>query len=103
LHKKDRKTTKEMWVVHTCNPSYVGGVGRRVKVPRLAPGKKLNTLSKKQLKQKKGWGCGSGECEVLSSNPTTAKKKKKKEVMCCEYKYIPNFEALKYGKSTISP
>jgi hypothetical protein len=38
-------------VVHACHPSYVGGVSRRIAV-QASPGKKHETLSEKQLKQK---------------------------------------------------
>jgi hypothetical protein len=70
-------------VVHTYNPSYVGGIGRRIKAQRSALGKKCKTLSKRQLKHKRAGGNDSNgkilpsKHVVLRSNTSITLKKKK--------------------------
>jgi hypothetical protein len=60
-------------VVHTCNPSYLGGRDKGVFQFEVSPGKKLARLYLENTHHKKGlvewlrvW--------VLSSNPSTTKK-----------------------------
>jgi hypothetical protein len=66
-------------VVHTCNPSYLGGGGGKI-VVRGYQGKIARTRPYLKNKQsKKYWGCGSSgrTFKALSSTPIPPKKKKK--------------------------
>jgi hypothetical protein len=55
-------------VVHACNPSYTGGIGKRIKVRRQTLGYVPSGTAPAQ------------QAQVLSSNPNTVKKKKGHEV-----------------------
>jgi hypothetical protein len=72
-------------VVHVCNPSYLGGRGKRISVRGRQPGQKHKMLSGKQTKSKKDWGMAQvvesllNKQKALSLIPTTEKKKKKRK------------------------
>jgi hypothetical protein len=59
--------------VHACNPSYLGGIGRRIMSSR-PTGAKLSRLYLRNKIQSKGWGmvqvvaCLPSMCEALGSN-----------------------------------
>jgi hypothetical protein len=71
-------------VAHACDPSYLGGRGRRIAVQDQTR-KKHETLSEKLTTEQNGLGHGSvvkllpSQYEVLSSIPKTTQKRKKRE------------------------